>query len=420
MPRQSKDELLSLSTLYDKYSPILAKKAAQPSFFTQIKAAISKVLSKNYEKLQTNIIGKRVAFTTKDEEDFFTAMGIDRDEMEKDVKAAPYIAKFDMAGQLMILSQLTFAVPMIILSAEYTKLNKIEAAKLVYMIIFLKPYASRESLFFGKYDVNEDQMLYTVENLTEKSDIKKLGSIINVLNKKAENSYLNYFENFKKTDVLTDAKIYEIYNSGIRTRINNFLNDIAEKYKRNKGKYLNFEANSVAFEDDDGTDIVDSDIKSDTAMKVNIINRASIALNKNPIDTNLIAAACMYSLGSSDFYKNLLTTTINDVVEHMGKRMPEFFTAMISSFLFTINKNTGKRYTMQDFKTPRFLAVMAKKVYADPNTHDINILLVRKMLDEMLENYCDEYLSAMNTKRRNIKSALFMYWTIFLQKAGRG
>lgn len=419
MKEYSKEELMNLSTLYDKYSPILAKKAALPSFFLQIKAAISKVLSKNYNKLQTNIIGRRITFTVNDEAPFFSAMGIDRKEMEEDIKNAPYIHKFDMAGQLMILSQLTFAVPMIILAAEYTKLKKIEEAKLVYMIIFLKPYASRESLFFGKYDVNEDQMLYTVENLTEKSDIKKLGSIINVITKKAENSYINYLADIKKTDKLTDSKIYEIYNSGIRTRINNFLNDIAEKYKENKGKYLNFEANAAAFEDDDGADIVDSDIKSDAALKANIVFKVVTKINMDPIDTNLVAAACMYSLGSSEFYRNLLTTTINDVIEHMGREMPDFFNAMISSFLFTDNKTTGKKYTMNDFRTPVFLAVMNKKVYNDPNTHDVNILLVRKKLDEMLENYCDEYLTAMNTKKRNIRSALFMYWIMILQKAGR-
>lgn len=418
----SKEELESLTTLSDKYSPMLAAKAKKPVTFIMIKNELTKLLEKNREALQTNIVGRQVLISQKDEDGFLAAIGIDRTEMEDDIKNSPYFAKFNETGRFSLLPQFVFAFPYMLMAYEYKKLNKDQYARVCYMITFFKPYASRISLLFGKYPVNEDQMLYTIEHMTEKSDLKKLGTIFEVISKKSDASYDNYYGAKDNKYVLTDADLGTIYTSGIATRINNFLLDVSTKYRDNKGKYMAFEVNSSKFDDDEGeSDIVDADIASDAAIRTDIVSKAMNKATMQPIDLKLIRAISKMCLSSdSQYYQNMLTQTITNIVENMHKDLPEFFTCMVNSFLFTQNSATGEKYSMADFRTMTFVAVMNKKVYNNPNTNDINILKVKELLNKMLEDYCDEYASALNTKKRLIRNAVFMYWVCFLQKAGRG
>lgn len=417
----SKEELENLATISDKYSPRLASLAKRPSTFTAIKTAFSRLLEKNREALQTNIVGRQVLISKSDEDAFLSAIGIDREEMEDDIKNSPYFAKFNETGRFSMLSQFVFAFPLMLMSYEYKKLGKPEYARVCYMVTFFKPYASRISLLFGKYAVNEDQMLYTIEHMTEKSDLKKLGTLFEVISKKSDASYENYFASLNNNYILKDSDLGKIYTSGIATRINNFLLDISTKYRENKGKYMAFEANSSKFTDDEGeNDIVDSDIASDAAIRTDIVNKAINKATMQPIDLKLIRAVSKMCLASdSQYYQNLLTQTILNVVEHMGGDLQEFFTCIINSFLFT-QSSSGTKYRMSDFRTMTFVAVMNKKVYNNPNTNDISILRVKELLNKMLEDYCDEYASALNTKKRLLRNAVFMYWICFLQKAGRG
>lgn len=417
----SKEELENLTTIYDKYSPKLIALAKKPSTFQMLKSEFTRLLEKNNSALQTNILGRQLVITQKDEDRFLDILELDRADMTQSIKTSPYFVKFDEAGHLSLLNQYVFAFPFIIMSYEYKKLGKKDYARICYMLTFFKPYASRISLLFGKYPVNEDQMLYTVEHMTEKSDLKKLGTLFEVIAKKSDASFENYFGDISPKYRLTDCELGKIYSSGVATRINNFLLDISTKYRMNSGKYMAFENNSNAFEDDEGSDIVDRDIDSDAAMRVNIVNKAINAATIAPIDLKLIRSISkLVFMSDSQYYQTLMSDTVVRVAEHMSKNLQEFFTCMINSFLFTSNPHTGGKYTMEDFKTVTFPAVMNKKVYNNPNTSDKNILRVKVLLDQMLE-YCDEYDAKMptKTKNRNIRNAIFLYWVWFLQKAGR-
>lgn len=359
----TKEELESLTTIYDKYSPRLAALAKKPGTFVMIKSAFTKVLEKNRETLQTNIIGKPFIIMQKDEDGFLDALGVKRSEMEQDIKTSPYFQKFDEAGHLSLLAQYAFAFPLILMAYEYKKLGKTDYARICYMTTFFKPYASRISFLYGKYPVNADQMLYTIEHMTEKSDLKRLGTLFEVISKKSDASFENYFGNISPKSKITDCDLGKIYSSGVATRINNFLLDISTKYRMNKGKYLAFENNSAAFDDEEsGTDIVDNDIASDAAIRTSIVNKAINSATMSPVDLKLVRSICKLCFASdSQYYQTLVSDTVFKDADHLSDKLQEFFTCMINSFLFTDNPHTGGKYSMADFKTVTFPAVMNKK-----------------------------------------------------------
>jgi len=256
------------------------------------------------------------------------------------------------------MDQLALAVPLILAALEYKRLNKKEESNLCYLLAHFKPYASREFLFF-KFGVNEGQMLYTVErSLSERYDIKKYGTIINALQKRAASSYANYIEGMKATEKYTDKKLYVTFISGIAGSVNSFIGSIVEEYRKNEGKSLNFEAGAKGVMDKDAeeTEYDDADIQSDTAVKSNIVSKTLLKITKDPVNKKIALIACQSGFNGSSSNLNILMTTIEGIIDNMFDKLEPFFTALISSFLFH-DKPDGGKYTMEDFKSPVFLNV---------------------------------------------------------------
>ena len=85
-----------------------------------------------------------------------------------------------------------------------------------------------------------------------------------------------------------------IYTAGIQSRISSFMKSIYNEYQKNKGKYLPFEDSTFEGTDDsEGQDFA-RDIKSDAAIKDQMVKKAVSGLLKSPIDEELIEIAAKY------------------------------------------------------------------------------------------------------------------------------
>ena len=202
-------------------------------------------------------------------------------------------------------------------------------------------------------------MLYTVEkSLSERYDIKKYGTVIAALQKRAASSYDNYIKDMKPNEKYTDKKLYITYTSGIAGSVNSFIGGIVEVYRKNEGKSLSFEdaASGSLDKDADELEYEDADIQSDTAIKKSIVNKTLLKITKDPINKKLALIACQSGFNGSSSNLNILMTTIEQIIDNMFDKLEPFFTALISSFLFHDKPNGGK-YTMEDFKSPIFLNI---------------------------------------------------------------
>lgn len=409
----SKEELETSTVIYDKLSPLMEKKAKDSNTFRKFRLAFSKILDRNREKLQTNIIGKQVLINAKDEESLLDALDITKEESEEILESSPFFMSF---GGLKLINQYIFAVPIIVYSQELNKLGKLQEAQLSFLSTFIKPYASRESLFF-KYGVNEDQMMYTIENMTDRFDIKKLGSIINVLTKKSAASFDNYFIKTKKK--FTDKEIYTIYSSGVASSVNNMLNKVNEEYRKNDGKYLAFENSATSMVNDDGEDdFGERNIASDAEIKTGVVNRIITEINKNPVNTKALNLACIKGFGSaSNFYTTVLRTAIEEITDKMFYELPTFFSCLIGSFLFNDNPTTGKRYTMTDFKSPMFIKA-SLEIFKKPHTDDKNMLKVKELMNKMLTEHSTYYINWKTSQQTSLKNALYFYWILIAKLEG--
>jgi len=375
---------------------------------------------KNADILQTNIVGKQLLFNNDMQDKILRLFSLTKKEIDKAITSSPYFEKF---GNFQLKDQLIFAIPLLLAAGEFYKLHKTKEAEFLYMSAFYKPYASVVFRHF-KYGVNEDQMMYTIEHLTERFDIKKQGSILGVLEKMARSSYDNYIEDLA-TDVVSDKIIHLVYTAGIQSRISSFMKSVYNEYKKNKGKYLPFESGTFEGTDDSEGETFDRDIKSDTAIKSRMIKKTLGVLLKNPIDEALIDIAGRYafvdktqSYGSykySGLYTDILKNTIEEIVDNKYRDLHIFIESIIASFLYNKNSVTGTKYTAKDLKSPVFITA-SLKIFKSPNTRDTNMLKVKSMLTSFLEAYSVEYLNFGKTQKAKLKNAVFFYFVLVIQK----
>lgn len=413
------DAINSSTDIYDAFSEHFKKRVKDPTTFQRIVKLTREFMSKNESKLATNIVGRRVLVNQKMEDDIYDAFKVDKEEVKNVMMNSIYF-KETFGRELSLTDQLCLAFVLILGSLEYKKINKQEESDLCYLLAHFKPYSSRESVFF-KYGVNEGQMLYTVENsLSERFDIKKYGTILNALRKRAQSSYANYLEDIKKDEKITDKNLYVCYTSGIAGSVNMFIGAIVEVYRKNEGKSLDFEnsAKGMLDSDSDSMEYSDADIESDTAVKQRVIQRTILKVTKDPVDKKLISIACQFGFGSSSkMYCEMLTNLVTEVTEKMFDELDPFFSAIISAFLFNDN-STGRKYTMAEFKSPIFLNVgidiLAGK---KSNVKEVSLVESRRIFNKMLEEHSIDYMSRKQTMKDKFKKALAAYWVYLIRSA---
>lgn len=418
----TKEETENSTDVYDALDPTIKIKVKEPSTWNKFLKLVQEFMNKNSNSLQTNILGRRVLLNPKMEDDVFEIFGLKKQDVKKAILESTYF-KGTFGREISLTDQLCLAFPLILASLEYKNLGKQDESDLCYLFTHFKPYSSRESLFF-KFGVKEGQMLYTVEKaLSERFDIKKYGTILAALRKRAQSSYENYIADMEKNEKMTDKKLYITYTSGIAGSVNTFIGTIVEVYRKCEGKNLEFEdaAQAVFDKDSDSTDYEDKDIQSDEAIKTQSISKVLLAITKNPLNRTLCSAAASFGFESSSrMYSELLAQTIEEIIDKDFNILRDFFSGIINSFLFHQKPGSSEKYTMVDYKSPIFLSVgidiLAGK---KSNVRDVNLLRCREIFKKMLSDHSEEYNEKYgDTYKRKFEKALAAYWIYLIKTYG--
>ncbi len=418
----TKKELDSITYVYDALIPTISKAAKKSSVFKDIMEQIQKFADSNNNVLLTYIMGRQLLFNEATQDAIFEAIGLSKVETRKIIKESPYFASY---GDIQLIEQLVFILPIVILAGEYYKNGKEDEARMIYMISFYKPYATRIFRYFGQYPVIEDRMAYTVENLSNRYDIKNEGTVQKLIVKLSTTSYERYIDEISKG--LPDSMLYRIFASGIYSRVNQVIKNIYDVYKKNEGKYLPSDKMDIMLTDKDGgSKEVEADIQSDSAVKMNIARRVVNNIVKNPVDNSIVDISAKYGfigvkrqIGTytySGLYTTILENTIKEIIDRNMKDFPVFISAILSAFLYEINPNTGKRYNSIEMKTPIFLE-SSLRILKSPNIKNESSVTVKKMLDKFLESSSTDYINFGNTQRRSLRTAFYFYILVLIQRS---
>ena len=169
--------------------------------------------------------------------------------------------------------------------------------------------------------------------------------------------------------------------------------------------------------DDDGEeDSIALDNRNDSAVKFGIATKVTKKFLVSPIDPALIAVCAEKCFKrTSIIYQEYVKDVISQVFREFSDRVHTFIEHIIGSFLFNVNPDTGKKFTIADIKTARFIAG-AFNIFTHTHSSDINILTARDMLNEILENSQSYQKMSGNTMKTALRNSVFMYFVLLISK----
>jgi hypothetical protein len=412
------EELSENSELFTYLQPTIEEAASKSRYkltLNPIIREIQKVMDKNVPAL--GLIGRQFFFSDETKDLILKQLNVNEKQLLREYQDAKYFKQFRDSK---LRDQLLFAIPLIMFSRELYLQGYKNEAQYIYFLTFLKPYATVVFKYFGQYgyEVNEDQMNYTIEkSLSNKFDIKKYSTVFSMLEKKAESSFNNFITKISNDLPLTDKDLHVIFQSDIYSRLNNSIKDVFGVYQKNNGKYLPFE--SSTFTSDEGEELM-KDVRSDAAVKDAMIKKAVSRIIKNSIDENLIDVAAKYGFMNNAYSKyvhnDMIKGAVYQIVENKTREMPLLFEAIIGSFLTATNPNTGMRYDANDLRSSVF-PITSKRLFSkSPNAKEIYTLKMRRLVESFLEESSSEYSKSKDKKRKSLEKAVHFYFVLYIQK----
>jgi len=225
-----------------------------------------------------------------------------------------------------------------------------------------------------KFEPNPNIMEYTINSLSNRYDIKKYGTIINVLQKLSYGCHETYKDYLDDKD-FCDLHIKDYLNN-MYVRINNFVKEILTVYIKNKENknYMNTEREKTDAEDFYETNNISNKIYQMTEKVANTI----ITSNLN---VNIVEMSAKMSNVSISEVRNVITR----ILEKDDKRIKEFIALFLHQYLVV------DKHPEATFSSPNYL-VYVNKIYGKSNTNDKGVIRMKEILDEWLKENSEKYL----------------------------
>lgn len=345
----------------------------------------------------------RIFFGKEDEDAFFKILNISKQEVTKILQKTYY---YDMQGfrnehtatakdehSMLALTVLRYFI------IKKDKKN-IELAML-YLAFSGKLYASSHSKSFNFTPENYRHVMeYAINNMSNKYDIVKYGSVIGTVRSLGDTWIKSYDRKFKEFD--DEDAVYLIQQ--LKSRISSFIKNVAKEfYEAFKNKeYITYDSDSVS---EDDYHLADSD-----SLKLErSIDKAYSKIESGTTDFRICKMAC-----SND--SNVHTDELKSIIDSIMTK-PENFTLVkelirnICTYYF-INSKT------KDVRNMDFIAFSVSK---KPNSKDKLYLRNKDILETLLIKNSQKY--AIRSKRIATKisynTVLLMYFVLLINDANK-
>ena len=379
------DNIKKMYTLKNKYYSIIETK--MQSIEKTLLRHISRYRDNNISILSSPYPLSYPLWKADDNNIIFNLLGIDEDEFMSD------ILKVKLPADVPIKKNFTpFPTLMILIMKYYIEnLDNVKLNILFYYMAY-SMYWSIFSKYFPSYKPREETMTYTINNLSNKFILKKLGSIDGLLYYSVSNTIEAYRKRVKRA---SDAELYYIIDA-LKTRLNNYFNKIKNEYEKNdKEKNVIFKSDEI----DDASVIRDNTSVSGTVESLSIAYTNKFFASY--VNQNIInKASKLTSVSASE-----LKTTLNILLSDQRIDQVKKFYASLFYVFFSEPGVTEK--TVQSMK---FLGVMGK-IYKKSNTTDKNIIAIKELMNEWLTEGSKSYrVSNREGTLNNYRKAIYYYF----------
>lgn len=346
---------------------------------------------RNSDKLFDTGLTEKVLFLNTDKEAFYKAIRLTPVDIKRVIKQSRYIKdKWKIMNE-----PLNTAAALIL---RYLTINKKDKELKVVLTYYSFYFYSSLYHKYLPYGANRNVMDFTVNNLSNKFLLKKLGSLYKTIEHVAINSHDKYKEDLVHGE---DGDLAN-YISALKVRLNDVLKNIKNEYTKNykQKNYVNYDSDSY---DEDNFHLSDN---NSYAIK-RISDSCIIKLNTYGPDIKLVTLAAKMNQVSQNEIKN--------VVLHLNEedttKIQRMFELILQLFLFDENNK------VEEVRTNKFI-LKCNEIYKKSNTNDRIILEIKAILDEWLEKYSDTYKKTNRLATlSNFRKSIFMYFVFHINQS---
>lgn len=373
-----------------KVSESLSKPANDKALFKYIGEYRNRninILSSPYPV--TNLIF-RMGSDTMDDSDaaiVFKCCGVDRNEVTNVTNTAKKAIMLDQVGATIN----DFCITMVLaMSHFYKDKTRLRLLCLYYAYGF---YWSIYKKYFRKFDPNPEVMKYTVDEMSNKFGLKRLGSIDKVIDSIMFKTAETYEAKLKN---LSDKEIIEVCNA-FRTRIEHMFYKLFkvynENYKKNNRRFTTVETDAEGNYIDRETNLTTIEQLSNQCTTKFFSNGVS---NKK---IDMVSNICKVSKNDLKMVIHLLQE------EERVREVKEFYDCLFYAFF-----SQYPSATPQEVKSLKFVAAI-DQIYKKGNCNDKNINRIKELSHNWLKAGSKTYAATNRVATQNsFRKAVYLYF----------
>lgn len=370
--------------------PVVEKALDKKENTIMLKNAVSDYLDRNNEKLTTIGPVYQTVFSDMDKEKLYNAIELRPEKILEVLRKSPSVKD----DRYIIRNPFNTGIALAI--RYYTMKNNEEMVNACLIYMTLAFYPSIFSKFF-KFEPNEQIMNYTINNLSNKFKVKQLGTIYAALIDTAQGAYkLHKPRLVKGTDKDIVAFILDV-----KTRLNSLMRKISvEFYKvHEKNLYLNTEYDSY-----DEDNYHESDSNSYAVER--LTNAVVLKLIVNGPNMKIVNTAAKFCQVSVSELRNYVNSIVNN---ENREKIKEIVESILFLYLF------DSQNTEHDIRNNNKFLLYCLEMYKKSNTTDKNIIKIKSILDEWLEDLGTYKKTQRLATINNFRRALFLFFVITIQ-----
>lgn len=293
----------------------------------------------------------------------------------------------------------SFYLRMILATKYYLEVKDEKMLNAVLSYSVLKLYSLLYLTYFTHGSAKVKVMDYTINNLSNKFDIKRLGSLYKALIKLSETNLENYRERLLNDE---DNDMFE-YMEGFRTRVNSFIKNIYDVFKYNytHNLYLKIDKTSAINSENE-----EFDLERDTRSSVisRFTQNFRLWFTSAPVNKKGIRLALeMESLISESVLINL----VQEVKEDRSDALELVISGMLGGILEKLKKSDLSLICSESF------TAFALSTFNKINISDSNIINIREGLTYYVKLVYGEDVKESVTLR--YRKALLLYLIVTIQ-----
>jgi predicted RNA-binding protein Jag len=380
--------------LRDAFYPTVEKHLKNTSQVNAFLRYVAEYRNKNIDILSSIYPTRFLIFerTGEDSNIVFRTCGVNRNDIMPKVKEARKAVLLDQIKS----DENVELCTMLIMMMKYFYNDK-EKLRACYMYYAYSVWHLVYKKYYNKYAPSADVVQYTIDELNNKFDVKKLGSLDAAI-EKFMSAFADWAED--KLERLSDKDIIDIMQS-VRTRLNAMNKNIGNKIHAN-AKAGNRTFVSTETNDDTGELIADRES-----------NLGSASVLASQYTTKFFTAGasaklCHTAAGMCGVSESELRTAVSLIIaERNVREVKTFYECLFYAFFSYYPQST-----VADVKTTKFIAA-ANSIYKKGNSLDKNINTIKDLSHVWLEKGSRTYKVSNHAATKNsFRKAIYMYFVL--------